>query len=204
MQHLLLFLSILAQGCNTQPPLTDFPYQLDSATQTFQLPVQLKEISGLSLGFDSNTLFAIEDETGLLFLIDKNSGAILQEVPFWKEGDYESVEIAGEDVFVGKSNGNLYQIQHPASEAQTVVKHESPLGKTCDVEGLTYEREKNRLLLSCKGDFGVDHSRAVFAFDLNTMTYDSLPAYVISWGFTPFLYSRQSHARSLGKAARGF
>lgn len=181
MQHLLLSLSILAQACNVQPPITDFPYQMESPAQTFEMPNQLKEISGLTLGFNDNTLFAIEDENGLLFLLDKRSGAVLQEVPFWKDGDYESVEMVGEDVFVGKSNGNLYQIQHPGTEAQTVIKHESPLDKSCNVEGLALERDKNRLLLSCKGDAFYEHARAVFSFNLQTMTFDSLPAYIISW-----------------------
>lgn len=181
MQHLLLSLSMLAQACIVQPPITDFPYQMESPAQTFQMPDQLKEISGLSLGFNDNTLFAIEDETGLLYLLDKHSGAILKEVPFWKDGDYESLEMAGGDVFVGKSSGNLYQIQNPLTEAQTVIKHESPLDKSCDVEGLALERDKNRLLLSCKGGSGIDHARAIFSFNLETMTYDSLPAYVIHW-----------------------
>ena len=178
---LLLFISLLAQGCNMKPVLTDFPYQLDSAAQSFEMPLALKEISGLSLGSDGKVLVAIDDESGHFFLIDKTSGALLQDVPFGKEGDYEDVEMVGEEIFAVKSNGNLYRIQNPATETQTVVKYESPLGKTCDVEGLAYEKSKNRLLLSCKGNSGIDHARAVFSFDLTAMTYDSLPAYTIHW-----------------------
>ena len=181
MLQLLFFLSIAVYGCGFQSPPSDFPYRMDLASETFHLPDNLKEISGLSLGFDDSTLFAVEDETGQLFLIDKTSGKTKLEVPFWKDGDYESVERVGDEVFVGKSNGNLYQIQNPGSEAQTVTKHESPLDKSCDMEGMAYDAKNQRLLLSCKGDAGIERARAIYAFDLKTMALDSTPAYVITW-----------------------
>ncbi len=177
-----LFLTLLLQGCLPTPILTDFPYQLDSATQTFELPMALKEISGITLGFDEKMLVAVEDETGRFFTIDKTNGAVVKEVTFWKDGDYEDVEVVNGEIYAVKSNGNIYRIQKPATPEQVVVKYESPLSKACDVEGLAHEPAKNRLLLSCKGNYGgVPKSRAVLSFDLKTLTYDTIPVYTIHW-----------------------
>jgi uncharacterized protein YjiK len=173
-----LALSFLLNGC-AQPPISHFPYQLDQPDQTFELPQSLHEISGLGMGPNGKTLAAVEDETGSLFLLEKTTGRILHEIPFWKDGDYEGVEFVGEEVFVVKSNGNLYQIQNPATEAQIVIKHDSPYKKEYDIEGLALDPSHNRLLLACKGDAGVPNGRAIFSFHLGQLAFDTIPTYTI-------------------------
>jgi uncharacterized protein YjiK len=179
MMTILLFL-FLVQACQ-DIYTTDIPYRLNTPDETFRLPGVLEEISGLSMGADGNTLLAVDDETGSVFVLDKNTGELLQEIPFWKDGDYEGIELVGEDVFVAKSNGNLYQIQNLGADSQTVVKHELPLDKSADVEGLAYEPENNRLLVACKGETAIPNARAIYALALETMVFDPEPVYVIYW-----------------------
>lgn len=176
----LLSFFLLAQGCVSPPVNPNFHYQLDKPAETFFLPQSLHEISGLGISPDGQFLAAIEDETGTLYFIDKNSGKIIREMPFGKTGDYEGVEFAGGDVFVVKSNGSLYQIIKPGDPEQEVVKHDSPFGKSYDVEGLAYDPAQNRLLLACKGDSGIPNARAFFPFYLDSMRYDTVPAFVIT------------------------
>lgn len=176
----ILSILLLAQGCFSPPVNPNFFYQLDKPAETFFLPQSLHEISGLAISPDGQFLAAIEDETGTLYFIDKNSGKITKEMPFGKTGDYEGVEFAGEDVFVVKSSGTLYQIIKPGAPEQQVVKHESPFGKSYDVEGLAYDATQHRLLLACKGDSGIPNARAFFPFNLDSMRYDTIPAFVIS------------------------
>jgi uncharacterized protein YjiK len=179
MMTILLFL-FLAQACQDIYS-TEIPYRLNTPDETFHLPGVLEEISGLSMGADGNTLLAVDDETGNIFVIDKNTGELLREIPFWKDGDYEGIELVGEDIFVAKSNGNLYQVQNLGTDTQTVLKHELPLDKAADVEGLAYEPENNRLLVACKGETGIPNARAIYALPLETMTLDPEPVYVIYW-----------------------
>lgn len=177
---LILSILLLAQGCISPPANPNFFYQLDKPAETFFLPQSLHEISGLGISPDGQFLAAIEDETGTLYFLDKNSGKIIREMLFGKTGDYEGVEFAGEDVFVVKSNGSLYHITKPGDPEQSVVKHDSPFSKSYDVEGLAYDPAQRRLLLACKGDSGIPDARAIFPFYLDSMRYDTVPAFVIT------------------------
>lgn len=180
LMSLLFAFFLLAQGCYPPAGIQTIPYQLDHASHTFTLPQALHEISGLDISPDGKALVAVNDETGQIFLLDKVSGTLLQEIPFWKDGDYEGVEFVGDQVFVVKSSGTLYQIIHPGSEAQEVVKFDSPFGKSYDIEGLALDPTQNRLLVACKGDSGIPDARAIFPFSLDSMRYDTIPAFVIT------------------------
>lgn len=161
-----------------------FPYSLDEPDETFLLPMILEEISGLDLSDDGKTLAAIQDENGILFLIDRHSGQVKTETEFWKDGDYEGVEFVGDTVYVVKSNGTLYEIIHPGTDRQGVKNHKNFLSGGNDVEGLAYDQANRRLLLACKGNPG--HSgkaypdqRAVYAFDLKDKELLEEPVFLI-------------------------
>jgi uncharacterized protein YjiK len=161
-----------------------FPYDVTEPTESWYLPMVLQEVSGLSWDARRNQLIAIQDENGYLFYL--HDGQIEERVEFWKDGDYEGVEVVGNEVFVVKSSGTLYQIQHPGSPDQKVEKFNDFLDPGNDVEGLAYDREKHRLLLACKGKAGEGEAfelkKAVYAFDLNPskMELEKDPVYVIS------------------------
>jgi len=168
------------------PVLPDYDFRYDLATpdQTIRLPGRLEEISGLGLLADGRRLVAIQDEKGIVYEIDRDSGEVLRETVFWKDGDYEGIEVVGEEVYAVKSSGTLYRIRNLGAPDQTVVKFNDQLGSGNDVEGLAYDSVRHRLLLACKGSAGDGEKyrfkKAVYAFDLATMAIDSLPVYLIS------------------------
>ncbi len=171
-----------------KPNHPPFPYHLNEPDVAFELPEEIKEISGLSIATDSNgdpnLLAAINDEAGIIFLLDKNTGACKSRIAFKESGDFEGVEIVGNDAWAIKSSGTLYQIknyQHPNPE---VVKYKSFLTSDNDVEGLAYDPARNRLLLGCKGkgldSLGTPLNKAIYAFDLATNTVSNTPAYLLT------------------------
>jgi len=100
-----------------------FPYSINEPQKVFEMPAPLKEISGLSLSSTGTQLVAISDEFGDLFFINKESGEIEKEVEFYKDGDYEGVEVVGDKVFVVKSTGTLYEVNDIKRDSVICIKH---------------------------------------------------------------------------------
>ncbi len=171
------------------PKKPDFtlPYQLDQPAKTFKLPPALNEISGLSCGEMGKSLCAVQDEKGRIYPIDPNDGTVGEPVKFWKSGDYEGIEHVGNTIYVIKSTGTLYEVNNIGEEEQDVIKYNTFLTRENDVEGLGYDKDKNCLLIACKGlPTGEDSydvakmKKEVYRFDLKTKTLSSEPAFVIT------------------------
>ncbi len=169
----------------SHPP---FPYQLNEPDVTFEMPGEIKEISGLSIATDgngdANLLAAINDEVGVIFLLDKKTGEVKSRVSFKDSGDFEGVEIVGKDAWAIKSSGTLYHIKDYQQPNPVVEKYKSFLNSDNDVEGLAYDPANNRLLLGCKGkgldSLGTPLNKAIYAFDLATKTVGNTPAYLLT------------------------
>ena len=149
-----------------------------------RLPDGLAEISGLTIQGDE--LLAVEDEDGEVFRLGLADGALRTHAKFWKDGDYEGIEVVGDDVWVVKSTGTLYRIQRQGTAEQLVEKYNTWLTGENDVEGLGYDAANHRLLLACKDDARDDgrpkEDRYVFAFDLATRVLAEEAVYVIDRG----------------------
>ena len=160
------------------------PYDLDEPDESFKLSGKLDEISGLGRMADEEHLVAVQDELGIIFLLSRKTGKIKEKINFWKNGDYEGVEVVGSDIFVVKSSGTLYRVINAGKEDQRTEKYNSFLNQSNDVEGLAHDPANNRLLLACKAKAaeGKEYNltKGLYGFDLNTLTLDSLPAFTIS------------------------
>ncbi len=163
---------------------TYFPYHSEEPDQVFEMPKELVEISGLSISKDGTELYAIQDEDGKVYKIDAHTGVVKGHFEFWKDGDYEGIELVGNHIYVVKSSGTVYQISHPGQEGQAVEKFNFFLNKDNDVEGLCYDSVGNRLLLACKGKPGQDaefeYKKAIYSFDLEAMSLSEKPVYLVS------------------------
>lgn len=156
------------------------PYDWNNPAQSFTLDDEkLAEISGLSVEPTGNYLLAVQDELGELFLLDKTNGRIVQQIPFWKEGDYEGIEQVGDKIYVVKSTGTLYEISQAGTGEQTVEKYNGFLTSDNDIEGLSYWPQRQQLLLACKaqpgGELDPNRYKAIYAFDLSTKTFLTEP-----------------------------
>ena len=163
-----------------------FPYNLEQPNAIFEMPESLKEISGLSLAGDLENLAAVNDEEGIVFLINKNTGKVGKEIKFWNEGDYEGLEIVGNDAYIIKSSGTFYQVSNYLSDSAVTVKIKTFLNQENDVEGLAFDSTKNCLLIGCKGKIAEDGGdkpelkKAIYEFDLNNMVMKNEPAYMLT------------------------
>jgi uncharacterized protein YjiK len=160
-------------------------YDLDKkSAESVDLPASLKEISGLAMTTD-NRLFAHDDERGILYHVDYESGRIIKKFiigKFVKKGDFEGIAIAGDHFYLVTSNGKIAEFTEAENNDSSPYElYKTILSKKNNVEGLCYDPESDCLLLACKGDAGEGYEkyRAVYAFSLKTKTLAAKPRFLI-------------------------
>jgi len=156
-----------------------FPYDFSELT-TFNLSEELLEISGLAYDDESDQLYAVEDENGIVYVLDRKDGHIIKKKKFSKPGDFEAIATVGNKIFAIKSSGTLHEIMKGVDD-QKSIKFKTSLKKKHDIEGLTFDPVSNGLLISCKQYIDEDHQneRGVFYYDLIKKEMDSEPFLVI-------------------------
>ena len=146
-------------------------YDLDQPDRVIRLPKKLKEISGLS--YDSDLLYAVQDEKGNLYQIDLKDESI-QKFDFAKDGDYEAVEVVDSLIFAMTSKGDLYQIKIHSTDSCSSQKLERFISKDQNLEGLAYDKDSNRLLIASKKR-EQDEVKEIFALDLASRKINDHP-----------------------------
>jgi uncharacterized protein YjiK len=164
-----------------------FPYQLNEPGQSWKLPPELAEISGLSC-IDGQRLACVQDENGIIYIFDLKSGEVESKIEFSDDGDYEGIEIIDKDAWVLKSNGTLFRITDFLEKKGSVVKKFSTeLSGKNDTEGLAYDPVNKSLLIACKEHPFLDESegnnaKAIYSFNLESGKLDLKPFLMINPG----------------------
>ncbi|PWK26798.1 uncharacterized protein YjiK [Arcicella aurantiaca] len=142
--------------------LVNLPYDLENPSEQYTLPKKLKEISGLSY-FKNNQLVCVNDEEGKIFVYDLSKKEIVDKIPFGKDGDYEGVEVVGDEVFVLKSNGRVkgFKIGLPFEREIDCTNPD-----VIEYEGLAYDPKTKHLLLAAKERVkDKDGKKMIYAYD---------------------------------------
>jgi uncharacterized protein YjiK len=165
----------------------EFPYQLSKPDESWKLPKNLVEISGLSY-IDKHRLACVQDEKGNIYIFNLKDGEVESKIDFGKDGDYEGIEIIENDAWILKSNGTLYEVKDYLKEAKPKVKkHTTALSSRNNTEGLAYDPVDKSLLIACKGYPFVDENeekdgkefKAIYRFSLETKQVDLNPFLLI-------------------------
>lgn len=156
------------------------PYNLDQPDAVFALPAELLEISGLA-ALDSTHLAAVQDEEGVIYVLDRETAHITARGRFRGNGDYEGIEVAGGLAWMLRSDGMLYSTSTAVSQEMAATRYDMDLHASCDAEGLAFDAPANRLLIACKENpgRGLGRTRSVYAFDLTTERRVETPVYLI-------------------------
>lgn len=187
MKYPLIMLALLTFSCNNPMKKSEKSADTSSSEKEvqetesgkfFELPSELKEISGISF-LTPDVVLAIQDEEGILYHYNIKDKKVIKEFEFGKPDDYEDLVRVDKDVFVVGSNGTIIQIVDFESATPQIKKFKTALKKENDIEGLAYEPANHRLLLGTKAN-GLDNdenTKAIYAFDLKTMQLNSTPVY---------------------------
>lgn len=178
-----LFLLLLT-GCKRKVKILKSPahYNFSEAVIT-KLDLKLREISGLVYDSVNKVFYAVNDETGRLFILDKDLRLSPEEPAVGEStGDYEDVAIYGGSVYVLKSKGGLVKLTRgndgkmlpPVDEAAIKIAGEN------DFETMYTDPSRKALVLICK-NCGADGSKSVsaFAFYPDSIGFDNKPLFTI-------------------------
>ncbi len=145
----------------------------------WDLPAVLKEVSGIAY-IDEDRFACIQDEAGTIYIYNRAQNKIESEIPFSGSGDYEGITLAGSTAYVVRADGSLYEVTNYSAAKPGIKEYKTSLTVEQNVEGLTYDKDHNRLLLAIKGDEpgGKDY-KGVYAFNLTTKTLNRDPVYKI-------------------------
>ena len=199
----ILFVALLQNACrgansDVEPwPEGDASYTFVSPDAEFKLEGDLDEISGLATMKDG-MLAAVEDERGELFILDPSTGEVVSRKEFGKKGDYEAVEVAGDRVFVLRSDGKLFELAELSGNKISPAEHDLDIPRNCDAEGLAFD--SRRLLLSCKEDAGknLGKVKAIYGVDLTSKKLSGKPVFTID----PARFSASGSDNAVNDAVR--
>ncbi len=119
----------------------------------WRLPKRLKEVSALAMS-DTQRLFAVDDETAIIYEIDYQSGRFVKAFSFGDpalRGDFEGLALVGERFYLLTSDGILYDAGEGDNGAHVPYRRvDTGLGRQCEFEGLGQDAARGDLLLACK------------------------------------------------------
>ncbi len=137
---------------NSQQRVIPIPHYDISAGQIFQLPGQLREISGISFALPtSKMIMAIQDEEGKVYYFTPGDQSVAH-TPFGPKGDYEDIAVSDGWVFILRSDGTLYSFALQDALGGNIARVNSwkdllPKG---EYEGLFADPETQLLYVLCK------------------------------------------------------
>lgn len=158
-------------------------YNVNNPDKLWKLPKNLREVSGLSF-IDKNHLACNQDEKGNIYIFNIKDGEVTEKIDFGDDGDYEGIEIIGDNAWLVKSNGTLYKVKDYASKDIKVKEYKTELKKKNDVEGLGFDPISGKLLIACKGHPFLDEQsgkefKAIYSFDIKTKTLSLKPELLV-------------------------
>ncbi len=153
----------------------ELPFSLNEPSHEWILPKPLKEISGLTI-LDNGNFATVNDEKGLIYVVDTTTSTIASKIKFGKNDDYESIVLHKDRLYVGESNGNIKVVS--TKKEKKIGEYSTFLSRRNNVEGMTIDIKNNRLMLACKGQTEKKtdrYKRAIYTFDLEKKELDKMP-----------------------------
>ncbi|MBW2961710.1 hypothetical protein [Mesonia aestuariivivens] len=145
----------------------------------WELPSVLQEISGIDwIGNDK--IACIQDEDGIIFIYNLKNKNIEKQIDFADKGDYEDIVVLNEDAYVLRSDGVIFEIKNYLKNP-SVKEHSTFNDATRNVEGLSLDETKSKLLLAVKDEKHKEKGfKGVYSFSLVTNRFQFLPIYKIN------------------------
>jgi uncharacterized protein YjiK len=165
---LVLLCCVVNIACN-QKSTSSFPSPpgYDFGTPVvIHLRSELDEISGLSYYPKDTSIFAINDETGLLYKIYVRNKIEIERWKFDEGGDFEDLSLVDSTFYILKSNGNLTYFKVLSKDSVIADKAKFPDDEKNEFEILYHDEEAAKLVLICKDCKG-DNNKTVTAWSFD-------------------------------------
>jgi uncharacterized protein YjiK len=134
----------------------------------------------------------LQDENGIIYLIDFDTEEIAQKIKVEATGDYEGIETIGDTAYMMKSNGKIIRVINFTEKSPEIEKFDLGFGAKNNCEGLAYNTQTDELLVACKGRAELPGNiqkdlklpelkkyRAVYKVNRQNMKADIRPKYLL-------------------------
>lgn len=158
--YLVILLTACAADKNKTMNIQGYDY---TRMKKFELEHPLKEISGIAYYQPSKSFIAINDEKGTVYVLNAKTFRITNKYAFGEAGDYEEVQVAGNNIYVLRSDGTIFKMKFDGTTIADVESFEYS-GPKAEYESFYVDAESNTLILIPK------HSKAG-AKEQQTVTY---------------------------------
>jgi uncharacterized protein YjiK len=162
----------------------DFPFDFENPEQFVDLPNKLNEISGLA-PWSSTEVLGVQDEDGELFVINTESGKIVEGFRFGKDRDYEGLARWEDTLFVLEMDGDIHRLElEPEKQEYESQKSETPFSYRNNLEGICFDPKLQQLLMTPKAQelnpTEADiNRRGIYAYDPITAQLAPQPLYFL-------------------------
>ena len=179
---ILLVFGLTLMGCKQKMRMIKSPPHYNFSTVfTDKLDLKLKEISGIAWDSKSNTFLAINDESGNLFVLDKETKLISAEYLFGDKGDYEDVAILNGIPYMLRSDGTIFKfIKDSTGKTYGPEAGKIGLSGSNDFETMYSDPARKALIVMCKNCNSDDaKSVSAYAFYPDSIGFDNKPLFTI-------------------------
>jgi uncharacterized protein YjiK len=166
-------------------PEYDFAFNFDQPDNLVDLPKDLKEISGLAPWRANDEVLAIQDEDGILFILNTNTGKVKQKVSFGKDLDYEGIARDGDNIYVLERDGDIHHIAYSDGEKSfKSAKLETSFSYRNDTEGICLDPVSGDLLIVPKELELIQaneqqHRHGIYSYSLTNSILAAKPLYYV-------------------------
>lgn len=145
------------------------------------LKTNLDEISGVVYYPKDTSIFAVDDEEGILYKIFVRKQVQIKKWKFSGEGDYEDLVLSDSTFFALQSNGNLKSFKFSSKDSFSSEDCTVPLQGNNEFETAYYDSAQKKIVLICK-DCEDDGRKIIsaYAFDPYDHTFSDKPFYRIN------------------------
>lgn len=143
--------------------------------------IKLREISGITWDSKNNVFWAVCDEAGKLYSLEKENKTITGEFTFGDRGDYEDVAILNNNIYILRSDGMIIKfIKDSTGNTYGLDMGKINLAGTNDFETMYSDPARNALVLICKNCKSDDAgSVSAYAFYPDSIGFVSKPFFII-------------------------
>jgi uncharacterized protein YjiK len=180
---LALFLPVFL-ACNQKKKNLSYPslpgYDLTNPIM-IHLKTSLDEISGIAYYGKDNSIFAIDDEEGILYKVFIRKDVQIKKWKFSDEADYEDLVLHDSTFYALQSNGKIKSFTFFTKDSLRIEDYNLAINGTNDFETLYYDSHLHKIILLCKEcETDTKASTSAYAFDPVTHVFDNNPFFSVN------------------------
>jgi len=181
--HLLVIVGISVLfpfSCNDDNRASGVMLNFDFARREIKtVHPQLQEISGIHYLNDGQKIAAVNDEDGIIFILDFSGKQQSRLQKFGRQGDYEDITADSYYYYILQSRGRILRVPK-TGVPDSVDYFELPSGDN-DFESMYMDAARNRLVLICKSCRKAEKDKMIpaFCFDLASMQFQQQPCFMM-------------------------